>query len=637
MASSSSPLPNRQHLTEINEAAKAAAASAGAGCAAPSGSQHKAHNQTPSAAVTGAAAAAATRAPLPAAPAAVQEAQHPDDAPMTPVVYLVLWTSIAVGVLRGYMLSNTVAARQTPSYTYTFSGLPQAFILAKISAFCATGIDGLPGLSWYETVIESLPLLAALLAAGFVQSRGRKMGVALGCVMAIVGQVLLAAAVHVVMLYVGAAVSRSASDILYLSTGLQVVEVAPRTSRGRFLMGHHLGVAFGTVLSAVLGFFIADQGALGWRLLFGVAVLPAAAVLVVVPWLYETPHSLIQRHKYADGWAALREVRGPFYDAYPEFQAIVAASAAVPHSASMYKQLLSKPVHRPAIIAGVLMALLSALLNPMSMTYVCYTSLRLGGAGLRWAVFMSSISMAGAYALGIVLASLIIDRAGRLILLRCSSGLAIATLAVLVGLSGFHATEAGHSFKTLQPWAWLQLAVLSVLSFANGVAWSSASWVIIMESQALSIRPAGVALCISFAGAGAALIETKLLCKLSWYYYIVLLAVSLASLFISMFLVPETSKVPLEDITELWLHHKLWSKLVKPKKQPQPAAQRSAAASSASQQLGTAFRAAAAAVRHPGVGVFERQHGSLQLEQTLSGGAVDKLAAELQQHSGHRL
>jgi hypothetical protein len=59
---------------------------------------------------------------------------------------------------------------------------------------------------------------------------------------------------------------------------------------------------------------------------------------------------------------------------------------------------------------------------------------------------------------------LIIDRAGRLILLRCSSGLAIATLAVLVGLSGFHATEAGHSFKTLQQWAWLQLAVLSVLS-----------------------------------------------------------------------------------------------------------------------------------------------------------------------------
>jgi hypothetical protein len=51
-----------------------------------------------------------------------------------------------------------------------------------------------------------------------------------------------------------------------------------------------------------------------------------------------------------------------------------------------------------------------------------------------------------------------------------------------------------------------------------------------MESQALPVRPAGVALCIAFSGVGAALIEAKLLCKLSWYYYIVLLAISMASL-----------------------------------------------------------------------------------------------------------
>jgi hypothetical protein len=102
--------------------------------------------------------------------------------------------------------------------------------------------------------------------------------------------------------------------------------------------------------------------------------------------------------------------------------------------------------------------------------------------------------------------------------------------------------------------------------------------------------------------------------------------------FLSMFLVPETAKVPLESITELWLQHRIWSKLVKPKKQ-QPV-QRSSAASNGS-QLGTAFRAAAAAVRHPGIGPFERQHGTL--EHALSDGAVDSLAAELQQHSHHRL
>jgi hypothetical protein len=100
---------------------------------------------------------------------------------------------------------------------------------------------------------------------------------------------------------------------------------------------------------------------------------------------------------------------------------------------------------------------------------------------------------------------------------------------------------------------------------------------------------------------------------------------------LSLFLVPETSKVPLESITELWLQHRVWSKLVNPKQQP---GQRHPAGSSGS-KLGTAFKAAAAAVRHPGVGLFERQHGTL--EHALSDGAVDHLATELQQHSHHRL
>lgn len=64
----------------------------------------------------------------------------------------------------------------------------------------------------------------------------------------------------------------------------------------------------------------------------------------------------------------------------------------------------------------------------------------------------------------------------------------------------------------------------------NGIAWSSAAWVIIMESQALTIRPAGVALCITCSGMGMALIEAKLLCQLNWYYYIVILALSVISL-----------------------------------------------------------------------------------------------------------
>jgi MFS family permease len=74
------------------------------------------------------------------------------------------------------------------------------------------------------------------------------------------------------------------------SVGLQNVEAASRSSRGQFIVMHELGAAAGACLSAFIGLFVADQPPLGWRLMFGMGVLPAAAVLCVVPWLYETPH-----------------------------------------------------------------------------------------------------------------------------------------------------------------------------------------------------------------------------------------------------------------------------------------------------------------------------------------------------------
>jgi len=89
--------------------------------------------------------------------------------------------------------SNAVAARQTPSYARTFNKEAQ-YHRSTMDPFCATGVDGLPGISWYEFLIEVLPSLVPLLGAGFLMKKGRKAGIVLGCCLAIVGQVGLPAA-----------------------------------------------------------------------------------------------------------------------------------------------------------------------------------------------------------------------------------------------------------------------------------------------------------------------------------------------------------------------------------------------------------------------------------------------------------
>lgn len=101
----------------------------------------------------------------------------------------VLWTSIVVGCLRGYVQADVVAARQTPSYTKTFTQVGDDIRVASSNAFCATGPDGLPGVSWMELLTDLLPLVAPLFFARFLKYHGRRNGISVGCWLTIVGQV----------------------------------------------------------------------------------------------------------------------------------------------------------------------------------------------------------------------------------------------------------------------------------------------------------------------------------------------------------------------------------------------------------------------------------------------------------------
>ena len=76
----------------------------------------------------------------------------------------------------------------------------------------------------------------------------------------------------------------------------------------------------------------------------------------------------------------------------------------------------------------------------------------------------------------------------------------------------------------------LQCWLLYFLQAGNGIAWSSAAWVIISESQSLAVRPAAVALCIAASNLAATVVESKLLCVLQLRYYWFVLGVSLAAL-----------------------------------------------------------------------------------------------------------
>jgi len=68
----------------------------------------------------------------------------------------------------------------------------------------------------------------------------------------------------------------------------------------------------------------------------------------------------------------------------------------------------------------------------------------------------------------------------------------------------------------------LHLLVLAAQA-SNGLAWSSAAWAIVIESQTLPVRPAAVALCIASSTLMVTIFEGKLLCVMGLNYYILML------------------------------------------------------------------------------------------------------------------
>jgi hypothetical protein len=181
----------------------------------------------------------------------------------------------------------------------------------------------------------------------------------------------------------------------------------------------------------------------------------------------------------------------------------------------------------------------------------------------------------------------LVDRVGRLPLLHLSSLLSIAvTLVLAVGGVAYIAhrqVDVMDRRAVPRAWPFIQLATLAVLAVrlwagpdarwctrllfelrvamwhwkfgafetslpdthrvphavtrhtasrqaTNGLAFSSAAWVVITESQALAVRPAAVALCIAAANLSTGVVEVNLLCALGVLYYVLVLAVSFLAL-----------------------------------------------------------------------------------------------------------
>nr|ADU86021.1 putative D-amino acid deaminase [Dactylosporangium aurantiacum subsp. hamdenensis] len=204
-----------------------------------------------------------------------------------------------------------------------------------------------------------------------------------------------------------------------------IAEMAPRQARGRLVSLQQLMITVGIFVSYLVGFAFSgvDQG---WRWMLGLAVVPAAVMLLGLLGLAESPRWLLSRGRDDEARAVMLRSRRP-READEELAEIREISAA--ERDMSIRDVFGRQL-RPAVLLGVAVAATNQLVGVNAIIYYTPTLLTRAGFGDA-AALLSTVGIGLVNMLVTIVALLVIDRVGRRPLLLGGTAIVVVSLVVL--------------------------------------------------------------------------------------------------------------------------------------------------------------------------------------------------------------
>jgi SP family galactose:H+ symporter-like MFS transporter len=331
-----------------------------------------------------------------------------------------------------------------------------------------------------------------------------------------------------------------------LSSGtvpVYISEVSPSESRGWIVSLFQLAITVGILLAYVVDYGFARVD--GWRWMFGLAIVPAAAFGLGMYFLPESPRWLARQGQTASARAALARVRGT-HDVDAEMREIEASLTEAVERGRL-SNLFASSV-RPALVVGIGLAILQQVTGINTVIYYAPIIMQSAGIPSASGAILATAGIGAVNVLMTLVSMWLIDRVGRRPLLLVG----IAGMALTLGLLGisFHATTRSAAST--------RLAVISVMAYVASFAISLGPifWLLIAEIYPLRIRTSAEGLSAAFNWGSNLLVSLTFLTLLQaagpsrTFWLFGLLAV-VAWIF-SYWLVPETKGKTLEEIESFW-------------------------------------------------------------------------------------
>jgi sugar porter (SP) family MFS transporter len=324
------------------------------------------------------------------------------------------------------------------------------------------------------TSVLLLGAMAGALLAGRIADRIGRRPTVLGTAAVFVAGVLLAAFSpgYVVLLLarvvIGIAVG-SASMVVPLYIG----EAAPPRIRGALVSFNQLAITLGILISYLVDYGLADSE--NWRLMFGLATIPAAAMFTGMLFQSESPHWLIGQGREDQARAVLARSRRP-----GEIDAEIAEVRDLSQRTSNARDLLSPKV-RHVLTIGIALAVFQQVTGINTIIYYAPTLLSSAGFG-HSAALLANVGNGLVNVAMTIVAIRLLDRVGRRpLLLTGTAGMAIgmAMVAMTFLVGGSHLHGAG---------AYVAIAGLLVYTGSFAVGLGPVFWLLISEIYPVAIR-----------------------------------------------------------------------------------------------------------------------------------------------------
>jgi sugar porter (SP) family MFS transporter len=331
--------------------------------------------------------------------------------------------------------------------------------------------------SFDKELLTSLLLVGAVigaLAAGRVADRiGRRPTVLATAVLFVAGVMLAAFSPSYGVLIAARVVIGLAVGSASMVVPLYISETAPPRVRGGLVSFNQLAITLGILISYLVDYGLASSQ--NWRLMFGLAAVPAILMFAGMLFQHESPHWLITQGREDEARAVLRLVREE-----GNIDAEIAQVRELSRRKSSFREVFD-PAVRHVLIIGVALAVFQQITGINTIIYYAPTLLASAGLGSSAALLANAVN--GAVNVGMTIVAIrLLDRVGRRpLLLSGTTGMAVGLVVVavtfLIGGSHLHGGSA-----------LIAIAGLLIFTGSFAIGLGPVFWLLISEIYPVKIR-----------------------------------------------------------------------------------------------------------------------------------------------------